>query len=164
MTCQKCQDEATFHLTRTVEGAVHEVHLCAACARQSGLIRSSSPQILKLDVVLQALITSHVGEHVGELAHAACDCCGTRFMQFRTEGRLGCPCDYEKFARGLAPILRQFHGASRHVGKRIVHAAIDPRPLLKLRAKLRNAVSREDFELAARLRDQLRDAVRNPNS
>jgi protein arginine kinase activator len=33
MTCQHCQDEATVHLTETVEGRRRELHLCEACAR-----------------------------------------------------------------------------------------------------------------------------------
>lgn len=167
MTCQNCQDEATFHLTKKVGGTVHELHLCLACAQASGLLSKSStkPQPLKLELMLQAMISAHVGEQVGALAHAACACCGTKFMQFRAEGRLGCPIDYEAFARGLAPILKSFHGATRHVGKRLrAREPLDARPILKLRAQLRAAIAREDFELAAQLRDQLRPSAKEPTS
>jgi protein arginine kinase activator len=76
-------------------------------------------------------------------------------MEFRSRGRLGCPRDYEVFARGLLPLLQRAHGATRHVGKAARRSPSASRRLL-LRAQLRRAIAREDFELAARLRDQLR--------
>jgi protein arginine kinase activator len=52
-------------------------------------------------------------------------------------------------------VLQRVHGATRHVGK-----GARPRPgtkeRLRLRSQLREAVAREDYEAAARIRDQLR--------
>jgi protein arginine kinase activator len=155
MTCQKCRDEASIHLTETVAGRRREVHLCAPCARKAGLALPEEPPLLALDAIIQGLIVAHVGELVGALAQTTCPDCGLKFMGFRTGGRLGCPNDYEVFARGLLPLLLRAHGATRHVGK-----APRRRPArgarLRLRARLREAVAREDYETAARLRDQLR--------
>jgi len=117
MTCQRCQDEAAVHLTETVDGRRREVHLCLPCARKAGLALPESPPKLGLDQVVQGLIVAHVGELVGELAELTCPDCGTRFMEFRTRGRLGCPADYQVFAKGLLPLLARSHGATRHVGK-----------------------------------------------
>ncbi|HEX8203401.1 MAG TPA: UvrB/UvrC motif-containing protein, partial [Isosphaeraceae bacterium] len=80
---------------------------------------------------------------------------GLKFMQFRSAGRLGCPNDYEVFASGLSPLLLRAHGATRHVGK-APRRRPGPTSRLRLRAQLRDAVAREDYETAARLRDQLR--------
>ena len=84
-----------------------------------------------------------------------CPDCGIKFMEFRAEGRLGCPHDYRVFGRGLLPLLQRVHGATRHVGK---VAAKRPGAIqrLRLRSQLREAIAREDYEEAARLRDQLR--------
>ncbi|MBX6312012.1 MAG: UvrB/UvrC motif-containing protein [Isosphaeraceae bacterium] len=157
MTCQQCQDEASVHLTEAVNGQVREVHLCGACARKAGLVvpEGTQPE-LPLDQVVQALILTHVGELVGELAQRTCPCCGLKFMEFRTEGQLGCPHDYESFYRGLLPILRRTHGATRHVGKIPRRRPATGTARLKLRAELRRAIALEDYETAARLRDQLR--------
>ena len=156
MTCQRCQDQATVHLTETVDGRRREVHLCAPCARKADVL----PDELSLappgfDAVVQGLIVSHVGELVGELAGLTCPDCGLKFMEYRAGGRLGCPNDYLVFARGLLPLVQRAHGATRHVGKaaRSRPAAADR---LRLRARLRNAIAREDYEEAARLRDLLR--------
>ena len=113
------------------------------------------PPSLPLDAVVQSLIVANVGELVGELAELACPDCGMKFMEFRAGGRLGCPQDYAVFSKGLMPLLQRFHGATRHVGKtaRRREGAVER---LRLRTRLREAVGREDYEEAARLRDLLR--------
>ncbi len=155
MICQRCQNEASVHLTERVDGRRRELHLCVACARKAGLVLPETPPDLGLDSVVQSLISKHVGELVGELAELSCPDCGVRYMDFRVGGRLGCPNDYKVFSRGLLPLLQRFHGATRHVGKRA-----RPRPeaaqRLRLRSRLREAVALEDYEEAARLRDRLR--------
>lgn len=156
MTCQKCREEATVHLTESVDGELREVHLCGSCARDAGLSAPKTPPDLALEAVVQNLIVAHVGELVGELAQRSCPICGLKFMEFRTGGRLGCPHDYQVFERGLIPLIRRAHGASRHVGK-IPRRRPNPSVrTLELRAKLREAVAREDYEQAACLRDQIR--------
>ena len=156
MTCQRCDQPATVHLTETVDGRRRDVHLCAACAQKTGVLPpehdSPSPG---LDAVVKGLILAHVGELVGELAGLTCPDCGLKFMEYRAGGRLGCPNDYRVFARGLLPLLQRTHDATRHVGKSArSRPAADVR--LKLRARLRLAVADEDYEEAARLRDALR--------
>lgn len=155
MTCQKCRDEASIHLTETVDGRRREIHLCVPCAREAGLALPEEPPLLALDTILQGMIAAHVGELVGALAQTTCPDCGLNFMGFRAAGRLGCPNDYEVFARGLLPLLLRAHGATRHVGK-VPRRRPAATPRLRLRAQLREAVAREDYERAARLRDRLR--------
>ena len=155
MRCQRCQKEASVHLTERVKGQRRELHLCPNCARKAGLSLPESPPNLALDAVVQSLIVAHVGELVGELAELTCPDCGIKFMEFRAGGRLGCPEDYRVFSAGLVPLIQRYHGASRHVGKRArrhEHAGVR----LRLRTRLRQAIAREDYEEAARLRDQLR--------
>lgn len=155
MTCERCQDEATVHLTEKIDGGRRELHLCAACARKAGLDLPAAPPKLALDAVVQNLIVAHVGELVGELANLTCPHCRLKYMQFRARGRLGCPHDYHVFARGLVPLLHRVHGATRHVGK-VARTRPEAAARLTLRSQLRDAVDREDYEYAARLRDQLR--------
>jgi protein arginine kinase activator len=155
MICQRCKNEASVHLTERVGGKRREIHLCAGCAKKSGLGLPESPPNLALDAVVQDLILTHVGELVGELAQLACPDCGIKYMEFRAGGRLGCPQDYRIFGRGLLPVLQRVHGATRHVGK-VARQRPGAIRRLRLRSQLREAVAREDYEEAARLRDQLR--------
>ncbi len=155
MMCQRCKKEATVHLTEPGEGRRRELHLCEACARKEGLAWPVSPPSLALDAVVQTLIVANVGELVGELAEMSCPVCGIKFMEFRAGGRLGCPQDYWVFSKGLLSLLQRYHGTTRHVGKRARRreGAVER---LRLRTRLREAIGREDYEEAARLRDLLR--------
>jgi protein arginine kinase activator len=156
MICQQCDLEATVHLTESVNGKTREVHLCSACARESGVLVSQPPPELGLEAVVQTLIINHVGELVGELAKLRCTLCGMKFMEFRTDGRLGCPHDYELFESGLLPIVLRSHGSTRHVGKRPKRRDAEANKRLLFRAQLRQAIEEEDYEQAAMLRDELR--------
>ena len=160
MNCERCRADASVHLTETVDGRRRELHLCAGCARDAGVALPQEPPTLGLDAVVQKLILAHVGELVGELAGLTCPDCGLGFMEFRASGRLGCPRDYETFARGLSPILARGQGATRHVGKAPARppGAVDR---LRLRARLREAIAQEDYEAAAVLRDRIRQKDRD---
>ncbi len=114
---------------------------------------------LSLSALLQTLIGQHVGPETEALSRLTCPICGLKYMEFRKEGRLGCPSDYAAFKAGLLPILRRVHRSIRHVGK-VPHKRRPSGPaaeLLDLRQRLRRAVQTEAFEEAARLRDMIRD-------
>jgi protein arginine kinase activator len=157
MNCQRCTQEATVHLTEMSDGRRRDLHLCARCARKAGLVPKEGAPDLALDSVVEGLIVANVGELVGELSGLTCPDCGLKFMEYRAQGRLGCPNDYAVFSRGLTPLLNRAHGATRHVGKTARrHRQQSSANRLRLRTRLREAVTREDYEEAARLRDLLR--------
>jgi protein arginine kinase activator len=155
MKCQSCSNPATVHLTDIVAGQKKELHLCEACAEQKQLLKQ---QELNLPAILQTLIGQHIGQPTDELARLTCPVCGIKYMEFRAEGRLGCPHDYQAFRIGLEPLLKRIHRAGRHVGKvprcRPNSAAVAE--LMELRGKLRVAVDNEAYEEAAHLRDLIR--------
>lgn len=156
MKCQSCANPATVHLTDIVNGQKNETHLCQACAEKQNLFKKSE---MNLPAILQNLIGQHVGQLTDELARLTCPVCGIKYMEFRAEGRLGCPHDYEVFRAGLEPLLQRIHRATRHVGKVPPHKplSVDARnELTELRRQLRSAVSEELYEEAARLRDLIR--------
>jgi protein arginine kinase activator len=157
MKCQSCSNPATVHIT-TIEktGQKKVLHLCQACAEQQQLVKQ---QELNLPAILQTLIGQHVGPLSDELARLTCPECGIKFMEFRQQGRLGCPHDYEVFRAGLEPLLQRIHRSGRHVGKvprRGPAAAAEQAEIVALRCRLRQAVEAEAYEEAARLRDLLR--------
>jgi protein arginine kinase activator len=155
MKCQSCSSPATVHLTDIVDGHKKEVHLCEACAEQKQFIKQDE---LNLPAILQTIIGQHLGA-TDELARLTCPACGIKYMEFRAEGRLGCPHDYAVFSAGLEPLLQRIHRASRHVGKSPRHRPVPAArqaEILELRTQLRTAVETEAYEEAARLRDLLR--------
>jgi protein arginine kinase activator len=152
MKCQSCDNPATVHLTRIVKGKKEECHLCQTCAEKQQMPAHNLPAII------ETLIGQHVGPMTDELARLTCPVCGIKYMEFRAEGRLGCPHDYAVFRAGLEPLLLRIHRADRHVGKspaqRSTRQAMESE--VDLRRQLRAAVEEERYEEAARLRDLLR--------
>ena len=155
MKCQSCGSPATVHLTDIVDGHKKELHLCEACAEQQQLVKQ---QELNLPAILQTIIGQHLGQMTEELARLTCPVCGIKYMEFRAEGRLGCPHDYDAFRTGLEPLLQRIHRASKHVGKapRRRGSQKGQAELLALRRRLRTAVDGEHYEEAAHLRDLIR--------
>jgi protein arginine kinase activator len=77
---------------------------------------------------------------------------------FRRRGRLGCPTCYETFQAQVGELLERVHGARSHVGR--VPGVSDEelerlQALADLRQRLDLAVREEDYENAARLRDEI---------
>ena len=156
MKCQYCSNPATVHLTDLVKKQKKELHLCQACAEQQQLLQHNE---LNLTTIVQTLLGQHVGPLPDELARLTCPQCGIKFMEFRAEGRLGCPHDYEAFAGELRKLLERIHRSGHHVGKVPKRRPADqkvPAELLELRRQLREAVEAEAYEEAARVRDLIR--------
>jgi protein arginine kinase activator len=139
-------------------GTFRELHLCGTCAEKekSGHVKAQ----VTVEQLVKGIIAAYAGEQVGELAKLTCPYCGTKYMEFRSKGRLGCPAEYDVFRKGLWPMLERIHGCTEHKGKAPVCGAGATGPkadLIRLRRELRDAIAREDYELAAHLRDQIRD-------
>lgn len=159
MVCQLCkQKEATVHLTQIVENQVKNVDLCEACAKQKGV---NDPTGFSLADLLLGLGASQEIEQASEAkgAELKCEACGFTQAEFKKTGRLGCSECYAVFADALDTLLKGMHKGTEHKGK--VPAAIRETTLReaalgRLVADLQAAVEREDFESAARLRDEIK--------
>jgi protein arginine kinase activator len=88
-----------------------------------------------------------------------CGNCHLKFSEFEATGLLGCPACYGEFQEEIDRILELRYGAAVHTGKRYA-VKVDDRTgntdVKKLTEELSDAVRREAFELAARLRDRIR--------
>jgi len=154
MKCQKCTKAATLHITEVLaEDQWEELHLCEECAHKY----LDEPQA-KVQGSKGSIPAPAEEEEVGGL-HKECTECGIKFAEFRNSGRLGCSHDYNAFREELLPLLENIHGETRHVGKaprRSPQAKQTQSELAQLRKQLLQAVSREAYEEAARLRDRIR--------
>ena len=156
MKCQACDNPATVHVTDIVGGQKRELHLCERCARQHNLIPDQpSPQI-DLKALLGLLVAGHPGAAAGpDPAALKCPACGLKYAEFRAEGRLGCPAEYDAFRGHLEPLLERIHRALAHAGK-APRAAGRRAEVAALRDQLAAAVAAERYEEAAGLRDRIR--------
>jgi len=160
--CQK--NDATVHFNQAVNGQSSEMHLCESCARSSG-IDGQSP--LPLSDILFGV---EVHREVPAPKDLSCPVCHLRRSDFAKTSRLGCPACYETFREDLEPLLRDAHTGARHIGKapETHRLAVG---LTSARQDMDRAISRQDYEEAAKLRDSIREmekvqgnTVRQPGS
>lgn len=163
MQCDNCKErEAAIHLTQIVDNSVTTLHLCAQCAAEKGVQTGANVAKFPLSDFL-ASMGKGVGAHLpAEDASVKCDFCGASLQDFRQTGRLGCPHCYQAFEGHLRDLLRRLHGSSHHVGELYLAAVpagggAEERKIADMRRRLKAAVEAENFELAAQLRDQLRE-------
>lgn len=159
MVCDACkQQQATVHLTEIVNEQMTELHLCEACANQKGAQVESHFGLS--DLLAGLAEVGKTAESEEGVVEKACPNCGMTYQDFRKVGRLGCATCYTTFKRNLANLLKRIHGAPHHVGKapgRLVQAPEEKHELAELRHRLEQAIEMEEFEQAARLRDQIRE-------
>ncbi len=160
MLCMLCkQNPAKVHLTQIVADKMQKVDLCEECAKQKGINDPASFAFADLLLGLGASQEIAPGGSGG--ADIRCPGCGFTQADFKKAGRLGCALCYTTFAEGLESLLKSMHKGTKHVGK--VPVALrqgrDLNERLKhLQKKLDKAVTAEDFEQAASLRDEIKAA------
>ncbi|HVY61553.1 MAG TPA: UvrB/UvrC motif-containing protein [Planctomycetota bacterium] len=171
MKCEACDKaQATVHLTEIVNKKKRELHLCEECAREKGV---SVKAVFSADLaekphakaagageVTGAIEKAQPSalQRVDDLASTSCPVCGLTFAEFRASGRLGCANDYMAFKKGLVPLLEKIHGSVEHRGKVPAHVGerIErQRKVAELRQKLNAAIQKEEYEVAASLRDEI---------
>ncbi len=161
LVCEICKSQpAQLHITRIVNNQVYAIHVCAGCAEEKGL---SNPIVLSpLEAILeQANEAAQKFDPSGRTAEkAVCPGCGKTEQSFRESGNLGCDTCYETFSQGLEVLMKRIQADTRHVGKvpkrmgSTVRVKADVR---RLRKQLQEAIKREDYVSAARIRDRIRE-------
>src|ERR1019366_5208379 len=136
MLCDQCHErDAVLNLTQIVENAVTQLHLCEKCAAERGIEATVSMPKHPLGEFIQA-VQQQALQVPGDAAR--CAYCGT----------------------SLRDLLRRVHGSAQHVGRsyQVPNPALLERDssLGALRAQLQKAIENEEFETAARLRDEIR--------
>ena len=157
MLCTKCgAKEAVLHYTKNVNGEVTEMHLCQDCAKEEGLFGN-----LNLD--FGGLFSDFLGSTFAPTpigTAPTCPLCGNTLANFEKTGRMGCGECYNTFASQITPVIKRVHGSVRHTGKlpKEVQGEVKAkRQIDRLRKELKDAIAKEEFETAARLRDEIRE-------
>jgi protein arginine kinase activator len=165
MICQHCnQRPATIHLTKIINYEKTELHLCEACAQVVG---NELGIMIEPNFTFQNLLASLLDGDFNNLYQQAsqnttglyCQQCGLTLTDFRNNGLLGCSDCYKSFRSNLEPLLKKVHGGTVHVGKvpkRTGGKFRIKKEIEKLRNKLHLAISHEEYEKAAQLRDEIR--------
>lgn len=159
MLCDRCsKNPAVIHLTRITQSGRSELHLCMQCA--TGVAKMTQ-QKEQAKYAIDQTLAKACGEN-GE--NLKCLGCGYTVADIRKTGRMGCSLCYETFADLIEPVI----GALRRTSNALPGAkkqASEPSPakptaneaaIRDLRERMKQAVSREEYETAALLRDQIK--------
>jgi len=170
MKCEKCgKNEATMYYKETINGVTREMRLCPECAKKENIEKSFENAFESMNHFWSDPFHSFLGAGFGEMwgglpglpgvpalgEERRCPSCGMTESQLRETGRVGCPECYNTFSDILTPYVQKVHGSTRHIGT-MPQQAEKGDPVAALRAQLKEAVEKEEYEQAARLRDEIK--------
>lgn len=162
MLCEKCQERpATLFYTEVINNKQKKMQLCEVCAGQLQVEGLGGLPQMNLHNFLASFWNqmSGVQSFAPKTKEEACPSCGTPESLFAQKGLLGCGDCYRHFGERLEPLMRRIHGSGAHTGKvplRSGGKVLLARQIEELKAGLRAAVVREEFEKAAELRDNIK--------
>ena len=159
MLCSKCmQREANVFFSKITNGVKEEYKVCDVCAKELGLIGSSGVMLNMND-----FISDFVGKGIGRKTigtSLVCKACGCTLSEFSKTSKFGCAECYNTFKNHLAPLMKRLHGNAVHTGKfpeKAESINLKKNKLIELKTKMAKAVETEDFETAAKLRDEIKE-------
>ena len=163
MLCEECGiNEATVEIRMFGAGGEASVrHLCQECAEK---LKGRLPQIHAVDIsdflgaildkIRQVRSDASDDEYDGE-----CPECGTTWAEFKQSNTLGCPGCYKAFREPIEEYLVRRNGNAVYVGDTPSGGTTensDVYRMIKLKESLKEAISSENYERAALLRDEIR--------
>ncbi len=159
MKCQFCgKNEATIHVTNVIGNDVQKIHICPDCAEIKGFDNLKKSNFEK-NGFLAGLVNSTLTEK--ERQGRRCGHCGRTYAAFSRSAGLGCSKCYDSFGDDIERVLKRIHGNARHLGKsprRYCTEKVNARRRIRaLEDELRISVDVENYERAARLRDEIAD-------
>lgn len=187
MLCDRCKmKEAKIFYTEIVDGKKREQRLCEDCAAEltnfnkdlslgsilSGLLASAG-------IGTGSTGSNAAGDDTG--SDIQCPVCGMGYPVFRHVGKFGCAECYKAFGKLLQGNIKRIQGSTEHTGKvptswveteteapaeQMTRQTSQPEPVQKeeqrptlaqLEHDLKAAILAEEYEEAARLRDEIRE-------
>lgn len=164
MICENCKQRPTKVTVTEIQNGEHvQRHYCEECAKEFHPFHLNFEQD---PLSLHQLLSNWFGitenkqqEQKQQPETVTCSSCEWTFRQFINKGKFGCANCYESFHEQLPDVFSKLHnGNVKHVGK--IPGAFGQTLQLKkqiesLRTLMRTAIGIENFEEAARLRDEV---------
>ena len=160
MLCSNCgKNQASVYCKQNINGNVTENVLCAECAEKMNIGKSLFDAHFSLNPFAGFFAAARGSGAKPPDAQKRCPLCGSEFQDIVKSGKIGCAKCYEVFAAELSPTIARLHGSSPHSGRAPRgHKIKNERrnKLLELKTAMGRAVEEQDFETAARLRDEIK--------
>lgn len=177
IVCSICaKQQATVYYTDVQNGVPHTRKFCVNCAKSIGILDASIPygdMMKSFDNMMKSFDDAfksfdlNAPSQTPTIHDITCKDCGMTLSEFKKNGRFGCAKDYELF--NVGPTLEKIHGTSQHVGKvpkeqedrkqaaiKKAVVAITEDLIARLKKQMDDAVKAENYEQAAKLRDEIR--------
>ncbi len=165
MLCERCnKNEATVHIVKVINGLKEEHNLCESCAKEQEGVGLGSEINMVSPFSFQNLLSGLVdyfnqSSQDVKSTEITCKNCGMTYSQFKQKGLLGCSECYQNFNQTVMPVIKRVQGNTEHVGKvpgKVGKDLIEKRKVLKLKEELQKAILAEEYEEAARIRDEIK--------
>jgi len=156
MKCDSCEEKATVFYTQIADGKLKKFVLCESCAQEKGITNPEG--LLMAEQVLDHTLTAPEAEVISLESSSECPTCGFGIGNYQKVGRLGCPECYDAFAREIGERIPTLHKGESHLGYSpigLVATQARNAKLDDLGSRLSKAIESENYEEAARLRDEL---------
>lgn len=172
MICQICKkNEASIHYKTNINGKQTEMYLCRECAEKNGIGKKVSFEPIDVidgflgkgtDDIFGGLFAGMMNDSPSKNLNEpkVCPVCGMRFSDFLHGGKIGCAECYDIFSQPLSSTVKRIHGGAEHCGKIPSEKAAvisDKRKIEALKLKLNEAVEKQEYELAAKYRDEIKE-------
>jgi len=159
MLCQRChKNPATVRYAEVVDGKSVHQDLCAECLSRC---KQDVSSVFSLGAGKPAVRggASAAPQRPVRRSRRVCPFCAMSLERIAETAVVGCPSCYTEFGQEIESILEGLHRSLRHQGKAprldnsIARLYSD---LQSKRVLLRSVIRAEDYEQAARLRDEIR--------
>ncbi|ALS80138.1 MULTISPECIES: UvrB/UvrC motif-containing protein [Planococcus] len=163
MICTQCGERSASVIVKKQQlGQVMELQLCHICAAENHSINIAFEQD---PLAIHQLLSNWFPNSQATISRpkkevAICPSCGFTFSHFLKLGKFGCASCYDTFSSQLNEIFKRFHnGNTEHTGK--IPASYGStlkikKEIEKLRKQMQVSIQEEEFEEAARLRDEVK--------
>lgn len=177
MLCERCKiREANIQYTEVINGVKTEHNFCAQCAKELDFGQYSA--IFDGDFPLGKLLSGLLGAEIpsqrqDRRQQVVCPTCGTTYEEFVENSCFGCADCYGVFDVLINDNIKQLQGSGSHKGKHPLYqtdqipedmkaettetASSVEDQLRSLDVRLKDALRREEYEVAAMCRDQIRE-------
>jgi protein arginine kinase activator len=156
MKCEICgARKAVIHIQQVIGKERVDLHMCEECALERGITGEGEHVELSISNMLNGLVDIR---NLKEKKNAICPQCGLSWDLIHKREKMGCAECYTTFSREIRFLLEKMGVESAHRGKLPKGLRTYKRYLVdvvKLKEGLKEALKREDYEKAARIRDRL---------
>ncbi|MBM3705530.1 MAG: hypothetical protein FJW66_03295 [Actinobacteria bacterium] len=170
MLCEFCKkNEANVHLIKVVNGETEKMNICVNCLKDFTFLPEEDfyndlstilKKVLEVDIKISDKTDAEkFFESLSSTDKRACSTCGIDLASIKSAGRVGCPDCYIEFRDAFTPILKSIHGSATHRGRIPARPSVElkiEKEIRDLEHRLKEVITIEDFEEAAKLRDTIK--------